>query len=116
MSVLVLEKFRLQLIQFLLCEQIDLRQAVIGKVARIKFILFDFAQEIIEGHGVSALPKTVFDVDFAEERDHILSLVLRGIQVLYPIKNNHHDDLVRHDACLLQEVLVALLDALDSGL
>ena len=58
------------------------------------------------------MPKSILDVDFVEEGDHIFGLVFGGIEVFNAIKDDYYYDLVGHDACIIEEVLVALLDAL----
>ena len=58
------------------------------------------------------MSKSILDVDFVEEGDHIFGLVFGGIEVFNAIKDDYYDDLMRHYACLVEEVFVALLDPL----
>lgn len=57
------------------------------------------------------MTKTVLQVELVEITDHIFSLVFGIVDFFNAIKDDNHDDLVRHDACLLIKVLIALLNA-----
>lgn len=41
-----------------------------------------------------------------------MGLVLVAVYFLYTVEYHDHDDLVRHDACLVQKRFVTLLDTL----
>lgn len=56
------------------------------------------------------MPKPVLQVELVEVTDHVIRLLLTVVDLLDPVEDHHQDDLVRHDARLLVEVLVALLN------
>lgn len=62
------------------------------------------------------MPEAVFDVDLVEVGNHVLSLVFGVINFFDAVENDGEDDFVGQDACVVQEVAVALLDAFDGGL
>jgi len=93
-----------------------LGKPVIRQVHGVELVLLYFSEKVVEGHGVGALSEAVFNVDLVEERYHVFSLVLGGVEVLDTVEDHHHDDLMRHDARFCQKVLVALLNSFYRGL
>ena len=97
----------------LFSKQTDIVYPVLLEYAQVAFLLLYLLDERLEGFAVGFVPETVLDVYFSEEGDHVLGLVLRGVDLLDTVENDYHDDFMWHDACLLQEVLVTLLHAFD---
>lgn len=62
------------------------------------------------------MPKAILQVNLIEVADHILSLILWVIDLLNAIEDDYENDLMRHDACVIEEVFIAFLDAFDGGL
>ena len=58
------------------------------------------------------MPEAIFDIDFIKKGDHVFCLVLGVIQMLNSVKDDNNNNLMRHDACILQKFLVALLNPL----
>lgn len=60
--------------------------------------------------------KAVLDIYFCEVRDHIFGLVFGVVDFFDSVEDDNHDDLMRHDSGIIEEVTVAFLYALDGGL
>jgi len=62
---------------------------------------------------VGLVPKTVLQIELVEVANHIFGLILAIVHLFNAIEHHNQYNFVGHDACLLIEVFVALLYALD---
>lgn len=113
--VLILEQFRLEGVELVLGEEADVIHFVLVEHAEIEVAFLEFLQVLFQSLPVLLMPEPVLEIYLVEVADHVLGLVLRVIDLLDSVEDNRHDDFMRHDASALQEVLVALLDALYGG-
>ena len=74
--------------------------------------LLELFQVLLEGLAVLFVHKAILDVDFIEEANHVLGLVLGIVDFFDAVENNYQDDLMGHDARVLQKIPITLLDAL----
>ena len=96
---------------FVLSEQTHIVNSVLFEYAQVALLFFQFLNKLLERLAIRLVSEPVFDVNLSKKRYHILSLVFRGVNLLNPVKNYHHDDLVGHNSRLLHKVFVTFLNA-----
>ena len=77
--------------------------------------MLQLPQILLKGLSILFVAETVLEIDLIEIGDHILGLILAVVDLFDAVEDDSHDDLVGHDAGVVEEVLVALLDALYCG-
>lgn len=110
--ILIFEEASLESIELVLSKETHIVHLIITKQAKIEISFFQFPQVLFQGLAVLFVPKAILEVDLIEIADHIFGLVLGVVDLLDAVEDDSEDDLVGHDARILQEVLIALLDAL----
>ena len=56
----------------------------------------------------------IFDINFVEERNHILGLIFGVIYLFNTIEYHAENNLMRHDTSIIQKIPITLLNALNS--
>lgn len=110
--ILIFEQFSFERVELIFGEEADIVHFVISQHAEIEISLLQFPQVLFEGLSILFVPEAVLEVDLIEIGYHILGLILAVVDLFDAVEDDSHDDLVGHDAGVVEEVLVALLDAL----
>ena len=97
--------------KLILSKKIDLIHLFLVKCIQVNFASLGFFQKLIQRQRIRSRSETIFDINFVEEGNHVLSLVFGVIEMFYSIKNNDHNDLMRTNSSFLQKLFIALLDA-----
>lgn len=58
------------------------------------------------------MPESIFDIDLIEEGDHIFSLILGVVNFFNAVEDNTQDNLMGHDASIIQKISITLLNTL----
>lgn len=101
--VLCLEQLPVKICELLLRKHINVI-VVFDVLLHLLNVLFDSLT-------VRFMPKPILEVPLVEVTYHVLGLVLAVVYLLDSVEDHHQNDFVRHDACLLIEVLVAFLNS-----
>lgn len=80
-------------------------------IVEVEVLLLEFLQILFKTFSIRFVCKSILNVDFIKKRYHVMRLVLFIVDLFNTVEDHNHDNLVRHDASLLQKVLVTLLNA-----